>query len=132
MSMTDPVGDMLSRIRNAIQAKREKVEIPSSNFKVSLAELLKREGYIHNFDVSSKGPKKVLRISLKYNAKGKNVINFIKRISTPGRHLYVPSNKIPSVMGGFGTAVISTSKGLLTDRNARKGKIGGELICYIG
>ncbi len=131
MSLTDPISDMLTRIRNAIQIRAEYVEMPHSSLKSNIAKLLKDEGYIHSFEVSAKGNKKAIRIALKYNKQGKNVINSLKRVSTPGRHIYAGNQKLPKIQGGFGTAVISTSQGVMTDSSARQKKIGGEILCYI-
>lgn len=131
MVLIDPIGDMLTRIRNAIQVKFGAVEMPSSRLKVEIARILKEEGYIYNFEVMPKGSKKILKVALKYNSKMKNAINALKRISTPGRHLYVKSSRIPRVQSGFGTVVLSTSKGLMTDKLARQQKVGGEVLFFV-
>jgi len=131
MVLTDPIGDMLSRIMNQVRVSGSEVEMPSSKVKAKIAEVLKQEGYISNFEVSSKGSKKVLKLHFKQNKKMKNAINMMKRMSSPGRHVYVTSDSIPRVQSGFGTAVISTSKGVMPDKEARKQKIGGEVLFYI-
>lgn len=131
MSMTDPIADMLTRIRNANMVSHETVEIPSSKLKVELAKLLKSEGFITNYEVKEVGKLKVLVITLKYDEKHKPVISKLERISKPGLRNYSKAKDLPKVLGGLGVAIISTSKGLLTDRKARKENIGGEVLCYI-
>ena len=131
MSMTDPIADMLTRIRNANMVSHETVEIPSSKLKVELAKLLKSEGFITNYEVKEVGKFKVLVITLKYDEKHKPVISKLERISKPGLRNYSKAQDLPKVLGGLGVAIISTSKGLLTDRKARKENIGGEVLCYI-
>ena len=131
MSMTDPIADMLTRIRNANMVSHETVEIPSSKLKVELAKLLKSEGFITNYEVKEVGKFKVLVITLKYDEKHKAVISKLERISKPGLRNYSKAKDLPKVLGGLGVAIISTSKGLLTDRKARKENIGGEVLCYI-
>lgn len=128
---TDPIADMLTRIRNANMVSHETVEMPSSNLKVELAKLLKSEGYITEFEVKENGVFKVLNITLKYDEKNKPVISNITRVSRPGLRTYSKAKKINNVLGGAGIAVISTSKGLLTDRQAKKQNVGGEVICYV-
>ncbi len=131
MVLTDPIGDMLSRIMNQVRVNGSEVEMPSSKVKAKIAEVLKQEGYISNFEVSSKGSKKTLKLHFKQNKKMKNAINMMKRMSSPGRHVYVANDSIPRVQSGFGTAVISTSKGIMPDKEARKQKVGGEVLFYI-
>ena len=131
MSMTDPIADMLTRIRNANMVSHETVEIPSSKLKVELAKLLKSEGFITNYEVKEVGKFKVLVITLKYDEKHKPVISKLERISKPGLRNYSKAKDLPKVLGCLGVAIISTSKGLLTDRKARKENIGGEVLCYI-
>ncbi len=131
MSMTDPIADMLTRIRNANMVSHETVEIPSSKLKVELAKLLKAEGYITDYEVKEVGKFKVLVITLKYDEKHKPVISKLERISKPGLRNYCKAKNLPKVLGGMGVAIVSTSKGLLTDRKARKENIGGEVLCYI-
>ncbi len=131
MSMTDPIADMLTRIRNASMVSHPSVEMPSSKLKVELAKLLKEEGFIENYNVKEVGKFKVLEITLKYDAKHKPVISKLERISKPGLRTYSKAKNLPQVLGGMGIAIISTSKGLLTDRKARKENIGGEVLCYV-
>ena len=133
MSMTDPISDMLTRIRNAIQAKHERLDLPSSRLKVHIAEILKTEGYIRDYAVSDSttGPGKVLTIEMKYSSERERVISGVKRVSKPGLRIYSASNRIPRVLGGLGVAVISTSRGLMSDREARRRRIGGEVLCYV-
>lgn len=131
MSMTDPIADMLTRIRNGIMAKMQKVDIPSSNMKVSLANVLKTEGFIKNYKVIADQKQGVLRVYLKYIDEKDSVINEIKRISKPGSRRYVRCDDIPNVKNGMGVAVLSTSKGILADKTAREAGIGGEIICTV-
>src|SRR5438477_13023517 len=127
--MNDPISDMLTRIRNANQALLPQVLVPHSKLKESLAGILKREGYIHDFAVEGQIPKNI-KLKLKYQGK-KSVIEGLRRVSTPGLRRYVGSTEIPRVRGGLGVAVVSTSEGLMTDTQARKKNVGGELLCYI-
>jgi small subunit ribosomal protein S8 len=131
--MTDPIADMLTRIRNANTAMHDEVRMPASKQKVALAKVLEREGYINGFAVapSTKGPGEVLTISMKYSADRARTIAGIRRVSTPGLRVYRKSDTVPRVLGGLGVAVLSTSQGLLTDREARKRKVGGEVLCYV-
>lgn len=131
MCMTDPVADMLTRIRNAGMAKHQKVDIPSSNLKVSLATVLRAEGYIKNFKVIADNKQGILRVYLKFIDEKEPVINEIKRISKPGGRVYVNSDKIKQVKNGLGVAILSTSKGLVTDKTARELGIGGEVLCTV-
>jgi len=133
MSMTDPIADMLTRIRNANIAMHDEVHMPSSKLKVALAEVLKTEGYITSFEAAENtdGPGSTLTINMKYSPERLRVINGLKRVSKPGLRVYTKTDQIPRVLGGLGVAVLSTSKGLLTDRAARKAKIGGEVLCYV-
>ncbi len=131
MTMTDPVADMLTRIRNATQAKRKKVDVPASNLKKAIAELLLRERYINQVQVLEETSQGTIRISLKYTVKEESAIGGLKRVSKPGRRVYVNKEEIPRVMGGLGTAILSTPKGVLTDKESRKLGVGGEVICYI-
>ena len=128
---TDPIADMLTRIRNANIVSHESVEMPSSNLKVELAKLLKEEGYISNYEVKESGAFKTLNITLKYDEKNKPVITNLKRISKPGLRTYCKAKNLPKVLGGMGIVIVSTSKGLLTDRKARQEKVGGEILCYV-
>lgn len=129
---TDPIADMLTRIRNANLVSHEAVEMPSSKLKVEVAKLLKEEGYIVDYSVAKKDDKfSYLTITLKYDEKNKPVISNLKRISKPGLRTYCKSKNLPQVFGGLGIAIISTSKGLMTDRKAKKEKLGGEILCYV-
>ena len=131
--LTDPIADMLTRIRNANTAMHDEVRMPSSKQKVALAAILEKEGYITGFTVapSTSGPGDVLTISMKYSADRARTIAGLRRISTPGLRVYRKSDSIPRVLGGLGVAVLSTSNGLMTDREARKRKVGGEVLCYV-
>jgi len=128
---TDPIADMLTRIRNANMVSHSTVEMPSSKLKVQLAKLLKEEGFITDYNVKEVGKFKVLEITLKYDAKNKPIITKLERISKPGLRSYSKAKNLPKVLGGMGIAIVSTSKGLLTDRKARKENIGGEVLCYV-
>ena len=128
---TDPIADMLTRIRNANIVSHEVVEMPSSKLKVELAKVLKEEGYITDYTEKEVGKFKVLSITLKYDETHKSVISNLKRISKTGLRVYSKAKDLPQVFGGLGIAIISTSKGLMTDRKARKEKLGGEVICYV-
>ncbi len=130
MPVTDPISDFLVRIGNAAKAKKLRVEIPASKMKVGLAEILKKENYIHDFSLIEDNKQNVIKIHLKYRD-GVSAITGLKRISKPGLRIYKDSEKLPRVLNGLGTAVISTSKGLMTDKEARNQSIGGEVICYI-
>lgn len=130
--MTDPISDMLTRIRNANAAMKDEVVMPSSKQKIALAEILKREGYISGFDVlDSSGPSKQLKIGLKYSDDRQRTISGIKRVSTPGLRVYRAATEVPRVLGGLGVAVLSTSQGLMTDREARQRNVGGEVMCFV-
>ena len=131
MSFTDPIGDMLTRIRNASSARHEKCLVPKSSLKVRIAEVLKEEGFIKDFVVHQDGPQGAITILLKYSADREPAISDIKRVSKPGLRRYVANDSIPRVLNGMGIAIISTSKGVLVDREARKQKVGGELICTV-
>lgn len=128
---TDPIADMLTRIRNANLVNHEQVEMPSSKLKVQLAKLLKEEGFITDYSEKADGKFKYLTIELKYDEKQKPVITNLKRVSKPGLRSYCKSKNLPQVLGGLGIAIVSTSKGLLTDRKARKENLGGEVLCYV-
>ena len=132
MSMTDPVADMLSRIRNGIQAHHDRVEIPASKLKVEIARILKSEGFIRNYALVDKdATQATLRVDLKYSPDGEPVIHGIERISRPGRRVYRNKQEIPSVLGGLGLAIVSTSKGVLPGHVAAKNGIGGEVLCQV-
>ena len=128
--MTDPIADMLTRIRNANQMKHEKVDIPASKLKKQVLELLKKEGYIASVQVVNNKPQDILRVTLKY-MQNERVVKGLKRISKPGLRVYAKTNEIPKVLNGLGIAVISTSQGIMTDREARKLKVGGEILAYV-
>ncbi|HEX9250787.1 MAG TPA: 30S ribosomal protein S8 [Ignavibacteriaceae bacterium] len=130
MSVTDPISDFLLRIRNASKAKKLRVEIPASKMKVGLAEILKKESFIHDYSIVEDNKQNVIKIQLKYRD-GSSAITGMKRISKPGLRVYKDASQLPRVLNGLGTAVISTSKGLLTDKEARSQSAGGEVICYI-
>lgn len=131
MSLNSSIANMLTMIRNATRARHESVDVPSSNMAKSIAELLKHEGYIENYRFSEDGKQGILRIYLRYLNNKESVISNLKLISRPGLRVYAKSDKIPYVLRGRGTAVISTSKGILTDRQARESRTGGEIICYV-
>ncbi|MBX5435844.1 MAG: 30S ribosomal protein S8 [Alicyclobacillaceae bacterium] len=131
MAMTDPIADMLTRIRNANQVGHEKVEIPGSNIKRAIAEILKREGFVRDAEFIADDKQGVIRLFLKYGKNQERVITGLKRISKPGRRVYASHDNIPRVLGGLGIAILSTSKGILTDKEARKLHVGGEVLCYI-
>jgi small subunit ribosomal protein S8 len=131
MVMTDPIADFLTRIRNGNMVMHETVEVPSSKIKAGIAEILREEGYIKDLEYIEDGKQGIIRIYLKYGPNKERIITGIKRISKPGLRVYVKKDEIPKVLGGLGTAVLSTSKGLMTDKRARQEKIGGEVICYI-
>lgn len=130
MSMSDPIADMLTRIRNGQQAQKVQVAMPSSKVKVAIAKVLKDEGYIEDYSVQQNGPKSELAVVLKYYA-GRPVIERIERVSRPGLRVYKPSDKLPRVMNGLGVAVVSTPRGVMTDRAARAARVGGEVLCYV-
>lgn len=131
MTMTDPIADMLTRIRNANVVKHETVDVPASNMKKELSRILLEEGFIRGYDVIEDGKQGIIRIQLKYGQTGERVISGLKRISKPGMRVYAAKDEIPKVLNGLGISVISTSKGVLTDKQARKENVGGEVICYV-
>ena len=131
MNTTDPIADMLTRIRNANSAKHKTVDVPSSKMKIAIAEILFKEGYIKSFELISNENQGIIRITLKYDEKGTRVIDGIKRISKPGLRVYANKEELPRVLNGLGTAIISTSQGLKTDKEAREAGIGGEVLAYI-
>ena len=130
MSLSDPIGDMLARIKNAQMRSQKKVELPSSKFKCKIAEVLKEEGFIINFITNKNSEKPLLIIELKYNL-GNPVINTIERVSKPGRRIFSSAESLPKINNGLGIAIVSTPKGVMTDVNARKQKVGGEIICKV-
>lgn len=129
--MTDPIADMLTRIRNANKAKFKTVEIPSSNMKKAIAEVLLEEGYIKSFNIEENEVQSVLKVELKYDEKGGRVISGLRKISKPGHRIYAKKDELPKVLNGLGIALVSTSKGLVTDKKAREIGLGGEVIVYI-
>ena len=129
--MTDPIADMLTRIRNAIHAKREVVEVPFSKLKLGMVKLFEQEGYLQTSSVVEAGSQGKILITLRYTREREPVINDLRRVSKPGRRVYLGYTEIKPVLGGMGTAILSTSKGLLTDKQAKEAKIGGELLCTI-
>lgn len=132
MSFTDPIADMLTRIRNGISAEHDTVVIPSSKMKIEIARILKQEGYINNYTVEGDTAKdKIITIELKYGPDKQRVISGLKRISKPGLRVYAKGDSVPRVLNGLGIAIISTSKGLMTDRDARKAHLGGEVVAYV-
>lgn len=131
MTMTDPIADMLTRIRNANVVKHETVDVPASNMKKELARILLEEGFVRGYDVIEDGKQGIIRIQLKYGQAGERVITGLKRISKPGMRVYAANHEVPKVLNGLGISVISTSKGVLTDKQARKENVGGEVICYV-
>jgi small subunit ribosomal protein S8 len=131
MTMSDTISDMLTRIRNGLMAKKSDVSLPYSNFKHNLAKVLQAEGWIKQVEVKEAEGIKSLSLLLKYDQGGMPVISGIKRVSKPGQRIYSARTEIPTVMGGIGTTIISTSKGLMTDKEARKNKVGGEIVCQI-
>jgi small subunit ribosomal protein S8 len=134
--MTDPIADMLTRIRNAVHARQQRVDVPASRFKVEIAKILEREGYIAGFkvidvEVPDSTARSVIRLSLKYGPKGERVISGLERVSRPGRRVYLGREDVPTVMGGLGTAILTTSHGVMTGREAVKAGVGGEVLCNI-
>ena len=131
MSVTDPIADMLTMVRNAQQARKEKLDVPASKIKESILQLIKEQGYIQNYRRIQDGKQGVLRVYLRYAKNKDGVITGLKRVSTPGRRVYVEREKIPHVYGGSGFAILSTSQGIVTDKTARSLKTGGEILCYV-
>ena len=129
--MTDPIADMLARIRNAVSAKHSRVDVPASKLKLEIARILKEEGYINNFVLKGDGAKRMIRIFLRYDARGTSSITHLQRVSRPGRRVYVGSHQIPRVLGGYGINIVSTSRGLMSGKTARKENIGGEVLAEV-
>jgi small subunit ribosomal protein S8 len=129
--MTDPIADMLTRIRNAYAAKHQKVDVPLSKLKIEIARILREEGFINNYKVIGEGARRSIRVYLRYGPKGELVMSKLDRVSKPGCRVYVGSTAIPSVLGGMGVNILSTSRGLMSDRKARREKIGGEILCRV-
>ena len=131
MTMTDPIADMLTRIRNATTAQKDDVLIPASSVKERIAEILVREGYVANSSVEGDGKDRVIKVQLKYGPRREHTISGIKRVSTPGKRVYASRQDIPRVLGGLGIAILSTSQGLLSDKQAKKAGVGGEVLAYV-
>ncbi len=131
MTMTDPIADMLTRIRNANTVGHETVEIPASKMKRAIAEILKEEGYIADFEMIEDDKQGMIKVTMKYGANKEKVISGIKKISKPGLKVYAKAGEVPKVLGGLGIAIVSTSKGIVSDKEARKLGVGGEVICYV-
>jgi len=131
MGMTDPIADMLTRIRNASTRRFDTVDVPASRLKTALAQVLKDEGFIRDYKVVSDDKQGMVRVFLKYEQGGRAVIGGIKRVSKPGRRVYVGRHEVPRVLGGMGTTILSTSRGLMTDREAREAGLGGEIVCQV-
>jgi len=131
MTMTDPVADMLTRIRNANTVQHDQLEVPASKEKLALADILKREGFIRDYEYRQDNKQGMIKLYLKYGSDKERVITGLKRISKPGLRVYVRKDELPKVLGGLGIAIVSTSKGLMTDKDARKQGVGGEVLCYI-
>ncbi|MFH0844208.1 MAG: 30S ribosomal protein S8 [Pseudomonadota bacterium] len=129
MVMTDPIADMLTRIRNALMVSYDTVDIPCSKLKINISKVFKSEGFIKNYRIISEGRQKLIRIFLKYDEKGESVIDGLKRVSKPGCRIYTKRDKIPHVLNGFGINILSTPKGIMTDKEARKLGVGGEILC---
>jgi small subunit ribosomal protein S8 len=128
---SDPVADMLTRIRNASRAEHEKVDVPASRLKIRLAEILKQEGFIKNYRMLEDSTQGTLRVYLKYGVANERLISGLVRVSTPGRRIYVPHDRIPRILAGMGVTILSTSRGVMTDREARQQKVGGEVLAYV-
>lgn len=131
MTMTDPIADMITRIRNANTVKHDTVDVPASNMKKSIADILLGEGFIKGYDVIEDGKQGIIRMQLKYGKNNEKVISGLKKISKPGLRVYAKKDEIPKVLGGLGIAILSTSNGIVTDKDARKLGVGGEVICYV-
>lgn len=131
MQITDPIADMLTRIRNANSAKHDSVDIPASNLKKAIADILQEEGYIKNYQIISDGKQGIIRVNLKYNAGKEKVISGLRRVSKPGLRVYAGADELPQVLRGLGIAIISTSKGVMTDKKAREAHVGGEVLAFV-
>lgn len=131
--INDPISDMLTRMRNAIGARQTKVDVPASRLKIEVARILKEEGYITNYSIKTAEGSNIrtLRIFLRYGPKGESVISYMQRVSKPSRRVYLPNNEIPKVLGGLGINILSTSKGVMTGKAARRAKVGGEVLCQV-
>ena len=130
-AVTDPIADLLTRIRNGIRARHQRVDMPSSRLKVEVARILKDEGYVSNFKVSEEGKKKILRVFLRYGTKGESIISTLERVSRPGRRVYVGAREVPQVLGGLGINILTTPRGVMTGKAARRAGVGGEVLCKV-
>ena len=130
-ALTDPIADMLTRIRNGIHARHARADMPASKLKIEIARILKEEGYVANFKVAEEGKKKVLKVFLRYDAEGVSVISNIDRVSKPGRRVYVSASEITKVLGGLGINILTTPRGVMTGKTAKKSRVGGELLCTV-
>jgi small subunit ribosomal protein S8 len=130
-AMTDPIADMLTRVRNAYAAKHQKVDVPLSTIKIEIARILKEEGFINNYKIIGEGVRRNIRVYLRYGPRGEQVVSKLERVSKPGCRIYVSGTHIPNVLGGMGINILSTSRGLMTDRQARRERIGGEILCRV-
>jgi small subunit ribosomal protein S8 len=131
MTMTDPIADFLTRIRNAVQASKDRCDVPASKVKLELSKILQEEGFIRTFKVLEEGPQGTLRLYLRYSSDGEPAIHGVERVSRPGRRVYRPVSDLPAVRGGIGVSVVSTSKGLMSDAQAREMRLGGEVMCSV-
>ncbi len=131
MNITDPIADMLTRVRNGLQARHEYVLVPASQLKMSIARIMKEEGYIRDFEMLRDGPRRNIRVWLRYNDQKKPLLTGLKRVSKPGRRVYAGTDEMPRVLGGLGVAVVSTPQGVMTAQQARKRHVGGEVLCFI-
>ena len=129
--MTDPIGDMLTRMRNALRNRSDSVSMPGSGLKVAILEVLKREGYINGYETASDGPKSVIRVALKYGPDGEQIVTRLERFSTPGCRRYRGVDELPKIRGGLGISVVSTNQGVLSDRECRSKRLGGEVLCTV-
>jgi small subunit ribosomal protein S8 len=129
--MTDPIADMITRIRNAVRARHPRVDIPASRFKAEIAKILEQEGFVSGVKMVDGAPQGTIRITLKYGPRGENVISGLERVSRPGRRVYLGSEDVPRVMGGLGTAILTTSRGVMTGREAQRAGVGGEVLCNV-
>ncbi|MBZ5563941.1 MAG: 30S ribosomal protein S8 [Acidobacteriia bacterium] len=130
-AVTDPIADLLTRIRNGVRARHQRVDMPSSRLKVEVARILKDEGYVSNFKVSEEGKKKILRVFLRYGTKGESIISTLERVSRPGRRVYVGAREVPQVLGGLGINILTTPRGVMTGKAARRAGVGGEVLCKV-
>jgi len=130
-AVTDPIADMLTRIRNGMRARHARVDMPCAKLKVEVARILKEEGYITNFKIGEEGKKKVLKVFLRYDPAGVSAISTLERVSRPGRRVYVGAREVPKVLGGLGISILTTPRGVMTGKNARKAGVGGEVLCSV-